>query len=624
MLQSSQGQDCSCVLLQRADANMTSLLLQTKLHPPLVRPNLVPRPRLLNKINADGHSVLTLVVAPAGFGKTTLAAYGLEQGSADGAQQAAWVSLDEADSDPTRFAHYVIAALQTAAPDIGHSALNALHGAQAASASPPLNTVMTALITDLALHTGRVVLVLDDYHLITNPAIHSALAFLIDHAPQQLHLIITSREEPPLPLPRWRVRGILREVISNDLLFTVTEAAAFLQDVMHLALAEGDIEQLAQRTEGWIAGLQLAALSLQRQPDLQPIITNFAGNDRSITSYLVAEVLERQTDEVRTFLLHTAVLDRFNAHLCAAVLAGKAERSAWSTDIDAEVLLEQLEKQNLFLVPLDNQRHWYRYHHLFAEFLQEHLQRTAPECVRGLHRRASAWYNANGFVQEAITHALAANDWQQAATLMEQTVTDVLHSTGHVSTILRWFDQLPEADRLARLPLALTYVLALWVSGQYDCVEQELAKLAPLIAASDTEDAQSWRGQYLMYRADHAIACRDVVEAEQLFAEAKSLVLATDIQGQRMIAQGQGYIARINGDVALAHETLEHAYRLGVAEGNAAAQLYALYDLAEMHVIAGQLNAAFQLHDQMMQQAGGSEPLTNPVCAWHTLVVAKC
>ena len=367
---------------------------------------LVPRPRLIERLDRGTASKLMLVSAPAGFGKTTLLTEWLAAGPAAPAGQrlAAWLSLDRGDNDPASFWTYVIAALRTVASGVGESALALLQ----APRPPPIETVLTALLNDLGATAAEIVLVLDDYHVIDARDVQDGMAFLLDHLPPWLHVVIASRADPALPLARWRARGELAETRAAGLRFTPDEAAAYLNEMMGLQLTARDVAALEGRTEGWIAALQLAALSMQGRDDVAGFIAGFAGDDRYVVDYLAEEVLQRQPEHVQHFLLQTSILGRLSGPLCDAVTGqggGKA-------------MLAALDRGNLFLVPLDDRRRWYRYHQLFADVLQARLLDEQPGQVPGLHRRASAWYQQNGEPSAAIGHALAAEDFGRAADLV--------------------------------------------------------------------------------------------------------------------------------------------------------------------------------------------------------------
>ena len=380
---------------------MNMPILATKLYIPPPRTNVVLRPRLIERLNEGLHRKLTLISAPAGFGKTTL----VSEWVAGCERPVAWLSLDEGDNDPTRFLTYLVAALQTIAPNIGEGVVGVLQSPQ----PPPTESILTALLNEISAIPDNFVLVLDDYHVIDAKPIDDALTFLLEHLPPQMHLVITTREDPQLPLARLRARGQLTELRAADLRFTPAEAAAFLNQVMGLTSRRKKLPRWKTRTEGWIAGLQLAALSMQGREDIPGFIRAFAGDNRYIVDYLVEEVLQRQPERVRSFLLQTSILDRLNGPLCDAV-TGQEEGNA---------RLEALERGNFFVVPLDDKRHWYRYHHLFADVLSAHLRAEQPDQVATLHRRASAWYEQHGSAADAIRHALAAEDFARAADLVE-------------------------------------------------------------------------------------------------------------------------------------------------------------------------------------------------------------
>src|SRR5437764_11068721 len=443
---------------------MSTSILATKLYIPRLRPNVVLRPRLLERLNEDLHRKLTLIAAPAGFGKTTLVSAWVE-GIERPRARTAWLSLDEGDNDPTRFLTYLVAALQTIAPNIGEGVLGVLQSLQ----PPPPEAMLTALLNEITTLPDNFVLVLDDYHVIDARPVDIALTYLVEQLPPQMHLVIATREDPQLPLARLRARGQLIELRAADLRFTASEAAAFLNQVMGLSLSAADIAALEDHTEGWIAGLQLAALSMQGHHDVAAFIRAFAGDHRYIVDYLVEEVLQRQPEPVRRFLLQTSILDRLSGPLCDAV-TGQEEGNA---------RLEALERGNFFVVPLDDTRHWYRYPHLFAEVLSALLRAEQPEQLSRLHGRASAWYEQHGSAADAIRHALAACDFARAADLVEMALPAMLRSRQE-ATVLGWLRALPDELVHVRPVLSVGYAGALLVSGEFEGV---LARL---------RDAERW------------------------------------------------------------------------------------------------------------------------------------
>ena len=444
---------------------MRSPLLETKLYRPGPRRGLVPRPRLNEQLDRGAVSKLILVSAPAGFGKSRLIAEWLAGATAAGERPAAWLSLDSGDNVPVTFWSYLVAALRTAVPGIGGNELEILTSPQ----PPPIEVVLTTLLNDIGASGSDIVLVLDDYHLIDSREIQEAMAFLLDHMPPRLHLVISSRADPALSLARLRARGELVEVRAADLRFTQEEAAAYLTEVMGLRLTAPDVAALEGRTEGWIAALQLAALSMQGRDDIAGFIAGFAGDDRYIVDYLVEEVLQRQPSHVREFLLHTSVLERLNGPLCDAVTGQGRGRA----------MLETLDRGNLFLVALDDQRQWYRYHHLFADVLRTRLAEESPERVDVLHQLASDWFADNDARFDAIRHAIAGHHFARAAELVELAVPALLRD--RQEALLRgWIELLPEELLQDRPVLSNAYVAALLSTGTIDGVDRHL------------QDAERW------------------------------------------------------------------------------------------------------------------------------------
>jgi LuxR family maltose regulon positive regulatory protein len=434
---------------------MSTPILATKLYVPPPRPEAVLRPRLIERLDDGLHRNLTLVSAPAGFGKTTL----LGGWVATLPRPAAWLSLDEGDNNPTRFLAYLVAALRTIAPNMGEGVLGALQSPQ----PPPTESILTALLNEMAALAEDSVLVLDDYHLVDAGAVNDALTFLLEHLPPRMHLVIATREDPPLPIARLRARGQMSELRAADLRFTPDEAAGFLGGVMGLELSGGEVAALEERTEGWIAGLQLVALSMRGREDVSGFIRAFAGDNRYVLDYLAEEVLGRQPERIRSFLLETSVLERLSGPLCGAVTGQE----------DGGGMLEALERGNFFVVPLDDKRRWYRYHHLFADVLYAHLMAEQPDLIPALHRRASEWYEHNGSSTDAIRHALAAEDFGRAAGLVELAVPEMRRSRQE-ATLLGWFEALPEELLHLRPVLSVHYAGTLLQSGRLEGVEERL------------------------------------------------------------------------------------------------------------------------------------------------------
>ncbi|MBE9519183.1 MAG: hypothetical protein IMY68_11460, partial [Bacteroidetes bacterium] len=441
-------------------------IIATKIYIPPPRPNIVKRPRLMELMNEGMDRKLTLISAPPGFGKTTL----VSEWVAGHERPTAWISMDEGDNEPTRFLTYLVAALRTIVENMGDGVLGVLQSPQ----PPPTESILTALINKITTFPESFTLVLDDYHVIDTEPVENALTFLLEHLPPQMHLVITTRVDPDLPLPRLRVRGQLTELRVTDLRFTHTEAAGFLNQVMSLNLSAQDIAALETRTEGWVAGLQLAALSMQGRKDISGFIKSFAGDDRYIADYLVEEVLQRQPDHIRSFLLQTSILDRLNGPLCDAVTGQK----------DGKKMLETLERSNLFVVSLDDNRQWYRYHHLFAGVLLSCLMEEQSEVVIALHRRASEWYKKNGLSADAILHALASEDFEWAAELIE---LEWPETNRYIQSApwLGWVKALPDELVSVRPVLNINYACALMDIGEMETGEARLLQVEELLETTE-------------------------------------------------------------------------------------------------------------------------------------------
>ncbi|HEU5099238.1 MAG TPA: protein kinase [Roseiflexaceae bacterium] len=588
-------------------------LLTTKLFIPAPAARLVPRLQLIERLNEAMRRKLTLIAAPAGFGKTTL----LSAWSHQRRSSVAWVSLDEGDNDPTRFWTYMLAALETLSPGITAHARLLLH--TPSPQSPTIELMLTALINDLASLSEDVAVVLDDYHHIAAPPIHDALVFLLDHLPAHMHLLIATRADPPLPLARLRVRGELAELRAAELRFTADEAAAFLNQVMGLGLTADAIAALEARTEGWIAGLQLAALSLQGRTDRAEFIQAFSGSHRYILDYLAEEVLGRQPAHLKTFLLQTSILDRLSGPVCDAVLgltttddrrptseaaADAVVGNPWSVvDSYSRLILDELERANLFLIPLDEQRQWYRYHQLFADMLRSRLQQDQPELVPKLHRRASAWYEQHGLAEAAVEHALVADDFPQAARLIKANTAPVL-LRGEVVTLLRWLQALP-ADVVRDQPrLGLSQAWALLVNGQLDAVEPQLQAVEHRLQREvPSVEVQDMLGVVAAIRATIAATLGDLPRASDLVQQALASLRPDNVRVRGIVAVIQGDTAWWRGDSCTAQQAYTEASQLGRAAANLALVETALHGLAQVQLIQGQLRAAAAIYRQALQLA---------------------
>jgi LuxR family maltose regulon positive regulatory protein len=532
-------------------------VLTTKLHIPPVRPALVSRPHLLAELQAGLHRKLTLISAPAGFGKTTV----IREWAAGCAYPVAWLSLDASDSDPTRFLAYVIAALNRAAG--GESPLvSSVLGMLQAPQRPPTDAILTALINDIAASSERTILVLDDYHAIEASPVDAALTFLLDHLPPHLHLVIATRFDPHLPLARLRAQGQLTELRAADLRFTPAEAARFLTEGMGLSLAAEDIAALEARTEGWITGLHLAALSLQGQKDVSRRIASFSGSHRFVLDYLIEEVLEQQPEPVQAFLLHTAVLDRLTGALCDAL----------TDQANGQATLEWLDHANLFIIALDDERRWYRYHHLFADLLRQRLQQAHPEYVPALHRRASTWYAQHGFTDAAIEHALLAQDDTAAARLIE-TVAEATWGRGEHTRLRRWLDGLPAEAVFARADLCILHAWLLFASGQPEAAERRLQ-------AAESTPEMRLQGRVAVIRAFLASFWDDVPGMIQHACHALACLPAEDVTWRATAAIALGDAYGLTGEIDAAYQARLEAVRASTAAGNVYMSLIAHIKLA--------------------------------------------
>jgi LuxR family maltose regulon positive regulatory protein len=580
---------------------MSAPILATKLYVPPPQPKVVPRPRLIERLSEGLHRRLTLISAPAGFGKTTLVSEWL----AGCEQPAAWLSLDEGDNDPKRFLAYLVAALQTIAPNIGEGVLGVLRSPQ----PPPAESILAALLNEITTIEEDFVLVLDDYHVIDAREVDDALAYLLEHLPPLMHLVIATREDPHLPLARLRARGQLSELRAADLRFTPSEAAEFLKGVMGLSLSAEDIAALETRTEGWIAGLQLAALSMRGREDVASFIRAFAGDNRYIVDYLVEEVLQRQPERIRSFLLQTSILDRLNGPLCDAV-TGQEEGNA---------RLEALERGNFFVVPLDNKRKWYRYHHLFADVLNAQLMAEQPDQVSTLHRRASEWYEQNGSAADAIRHALAAEDFERAADLVELAVPEMRRSRQE-ATLLGWLKALPDELFRCRPVLSVSYAGALLAGGEVEGVEDRLrdAELWLDTTADMSERAEApsaemvvvheeafrrLPGSIAVHRAGQALALGDVPDTVRYAQRALDLAAEDDHFRRGAAAALLGLASWASGDLEAAYRS----YADGMAHlrmaGNISDAVGGAIALADIRIAQGRLREAMRTYEHALQLA---------------------
>jgi LuxR family maltose regulon positive regulatory protein len=597
-------------------------LLRTKLFVPPGRTRLVERPRLIERLVDGLYRKLTLVSATAGSGKTTL--IGDFARTID--RPIAWVSLDASDNDPIRFIGYLVAALQNVDPKFGESIAALLQTPQ----RPPIENLLTTLINQITDHNLELVLVLDDYHTIKADEIHRGVEFLADRAPAGVHIVVSSRTNPALPLARWRAGGELTELRTADLRFTEQEADSFLNDVMKLGLSKESVAKLESRTEGWIAGLQLAALSLQHRPDLEEFIKNFTGRHSYVLEYLVDEVIGKQDENIQSFLLQTAILARLNGSLCDLV-TGQSNTQA---------ILRELEQANLFVVPLDDERRWYRYHHLFGEFLYAKLiDQKDPAEVAELHNRAAGWFRKNGFAAEAIEHALTGGHFDLAAEFIEQDA-DELYTRGAVGTLRGWLERLPEQVRRRRPRAGIYYAWVLFFVGEgsnnsepvFERAESYLQNAEERLNESLEEQGDNERTMEslgIIHAVRTAMTSASPVKKSQQGAQrdlgrtiecgkrALELLAPRNLTWRCVVNVGLGYAYRVAGDVGSSIQAFAEAGRQGNEAGNLSGALFAFSNLATLLIQQGKLHEAEAVYRDALRMAGAGKgelfPMTGQI-----------
>jgi LuxR family transcriptional regulator, maltose regulon positive regulatory protein len=581
-------------------------LLESKYRVPRARPGTVARPRLMAGLVAADLPPLTVVAAPAGFGKTTLLAEWLAALAGDGTA-VGWLSLEESDDDLPQFLAYLVSAVGAATDTVGTGALQ-----QLSSSSPSTEAALTTLVNELDRLPTQLVLVLDDYHLVSAPEVHDAVTFLIEHQPPELHLVLATRADPPLPLARMRARGQLREVRAADLRFTVDEAAAYFNQSMGLTLSDAQVAALDGRTEGWIAALQLAALSMQGRDDAASFIAGFAGDDRYVVDYLAEEVLARQPDDVRDFLLETSILERLGGPLCDAVTGRD----------DGRATLVALERANLFVVPLDDRRQWYRYHHLFADVLRAHLREVHPEREPELHRRASSWFEAEGDTSQAISHALAAGDTSRAADLMEPAMPRMGRERREAERA-RWLQALPDDVLQSRPVLAITFAGTLAQVSDFATVGERLSAVERSLRRDDGSwpetpppgfvvvDLDAYRAlpaSIEMYRAALALHSGDLAGTVRHSREA----LAAAPPDEDLVRAGAGALGGLaawaSGDLDSAHAAYTESVAGLRSIGFVADVLGCSITLGDICQTQGRLGDALRTYQQALDLAASTGP----------------
>jgi len=592
---------------------MSTTVLATKLYIPPPRPKIVLRPRLIERLNEGLHRKLTLISASAGFGKTTL----VSEWVASCGQSVAWLSLDEGDNDLTRFLIYLVAALQTIAANIGVGVLGVLQSPQ----SPSAESILTTLINEITTipdnpSTGsgqRFILVLDDYHIIDSKPVDNALAFLMEHLPPQMHLVIATREDPSLPLARLRTRGQLTELRAADLRFTPAEAAEFLNRMMGLNLLAEDITALEARTEGWIAGLQLAAISMQGHQDAPGFIKSFTGSHHFVLDYLVEEVLQQQPESVQTFLLCTSILDRMCGTLCDAVLLAPST--------SGQETLEYLERANLFIVTLDNERRWYRYHHLFGDLLRQRLGN--PQELPEYHLRASTWYEAHDDLANAFHHAHAAGDSERAARLAE-VAWHGMERSFQTAAWLGWVKKLPDEVICSRPRLCVQLGGAFSDAGELELSEAHLQNAERALAdALDQHDSKSLLGNIALIRASNAQNQGNLAETVRYAELSVQLIPEDDLyhRAQAAITLEFTHWATGNLEASLRamYDWIKNMQRLG----NQMFAIASAFAVADMQITLGHLAEAEKALRQAIQEAAALGREAESVTAHHHLGLAQ-
>jgi LuxR family transcriptional regulator, maltose regulon positive regulatory protein len=574
----------------REETPVESALVATKLHVPAPRSGLIGRARLIDRLKRGLPSRLVLVSAPAGFGKTSLLTQWLAAVAGHG-HTVAWLALDQSDNSAPTFWPRLVAAVRTAVPGFGAGLLPLLEASGSTTKG-----VLAALVNELDALSGELYLVLDDYHLIDDQGIHEGVTFLLEHLPAHAHLLITTRADPPLPLALLRARGDLTEIRAADLRFTPEEASTYLNEVMGLDLQPEAVNALETRTEGWIAALQLAALSMQGRDDVGGFIAGFTGNDRYIVDYLVEEVLARQPDEIRSFLLRTSILDQLSGPLCDAVTGcagGKA-------------MLEGLERANLLVIPLDDRRRWYRYHHLFADVLLAHLEEEQAEQIPDLHRRASEWYGQQGERSEAIRHALAGGDVERTAELVESALPE-MRKARHEMQLRAWVEPLPDEVVRRRPVLAVTFAGALMLSGEFAGAEGRLDDAERRIDASpgsvvgDEGELRRLRGDIEVHRAALAQVRGDVPATVAHAQRAMELALEDDHVVRAGAAGFLGIALWTGGDLEAAHRAWSECVARLEQAGYVSDALGATQALGDICIVQGRLQDALGTYQESLE-----------------------
>ncbi len=602
-------------------------LIKTKLFIPQRHSGLVSRPHLLNKLDQGAQKALTLISAPAGYGKTTLLSEWidcLQKMESPSPWTVCWFSLDQGDNDPIRFLTYLTTALEKALPGVGAETQTVVQSSNSLHTATPLSK----LINELQDLPRSVLLVLDDYQCISNPAIHDGITFLLDHLPLNVHLVIATRSDPPLPIARLRARNQLTEMRAHDLYFTSLETTQFFHQVCNLALTREQITVLSSRTEGWIAGLQMAALSMQGRSDLVQFIAAFSGSHRFIMDYLAEEALNQQPVEIQEYLLKTSILEQLSESLCDFILTGQSEneRQAALSSLDSAVVpgerqrrLTQLERSNLFIVPLDDERAWYRYHHLFADLLRTRLQHLSPELIPILHTRASVWFENNGWIEEAIQHALASKDWENVVQLMTKHIPAYLES-GKMVTILHWIDDLPQDVIFMHPRLSVLVAEVYSQAGRIDQIDPYLNHAEEILSTRDKHRMDTWNEQesalapkevtviqsmIWILRGLKAVCSGDPQSAISLTQKAAHDIPEMEPKERAVLFWVAGWAYRSLGSLDQAIDSLTQATKYALESGAILRDVWT--DLASVTRLVGKLHQARDIIRDSLQIAAERE-----------------
>jgi LuxR family maltose regulon positive regulatory protein len=577
-------------------ADVETSLLKTKLNIPPARASLVPRPCLMERLQESCTYNFVFVSAPAGFGKTTLLSEWARISQPE--VRTAWLSLDEGDSDPIRFWDYFIAALQTVQPEYGEKILPWLHSSQPPSVEP----LLTALINDFSGTRGDFAVVLDDYHLIESQQIHDGITYLIEHLPVQVHMVIAARADPPLPLAHFRGKGMMLEIRTDDLRFTLDDTASLLKELKTPGLSAKDIAALNDRTEGWVVGLKMAALSMKGQKDIPGFIAAFTGSQRYVMDYLMEEVLKKQSQEIRDFLMKTSILERLSSPSCDFVTGRK----------DSQEILLSLEHGHLFIVPLDESRQWYRYEHLFDDLLRHQCETVyGTEQVAALHRKASQWYEDNNLPDEAIHHALKAEDWQQAIRLIDAH-GEAHRKRGEFNTLLGWLQAIPHEVLREQLRLYSQYAALLAAVGQLNAAEAALNYLE-----SRAQDDTALQGEAAFVRGMVYRHRGDTKRCIELFEKAFALAPPDDVAMRCRAAMSIAHARQRYGSLQEAEKWATQACELGQQAGDILAVIMAMSQMGIIAAYQGKMKRAveiFEKENEFASQAASPFGARNELC----------